>query len=89
VAAPVQPALSPHQISGFARVVTGTHVVIETRDGKQVTADLTEAIARHAAIQAVAGEPVLARGDYDSKGILQVTSFLHAKPQPVLWRPDR
>jgi hypothetical protein len=89
VEAPAQPALSPHQISGFVRVVSGTHVVIETRDGKQVTADLTEAIARHAAIQAVAGEPVLARGDYDSQGILQVTSFLHAKPQAVLWRPDR
>jgi hypothetical protein len=89
VAAPVQPALSPHQISGFVRKISGTSVVIEARDGKQITADLTEAIARHAAIQAVAGEPVLARGDYDSHGILQAVSFLHAKPQPVLWRPDR
>ena len=89
VAAPAQPALSPHQISGFVRKVSGTSVVIEARDGKQITADLTDAIARHAAIQAVAGEPVLARGDYDSHGILQAVSFLHAKPQPVLWRPDR
>jgi hypothetical protein len=70
-------------------VVWGSHVVIELRDGKQIKADLTEAIARHAAVQAVVGEPVLARGDYDSNGILQVTSFLHAKPQPVLWKPDR
>ena len=89
VAAPAQPALSPHQISGFVRKVSGTSVVIEVRDGKQITADLTEAIARHAAIQAVVGEPVLARGDYDSHGILLAVSFLHAKPQPVLWRPDR
>jgi hypothetical protein len=88
-AAPVQPVLSPHQITGFIRVVWGSHVVIELRDGKQIKADLTEAIARHAAVQAVVGEPVLARGDYDSNGILQVTSFLHAKPQPVLWKPDR
>ncbi|MGA7623587.1 MAG: hypothetical protein WCA91_08400 [Candidatus Acidiferrales bacterium] len=89
VASPSQPALSPHQISGFVREVSGTQVVIEVRDGKQITADLTEAIARHAAIQAVVGQPVLARGDYNSQGILQVMSFLHAKQQPVLWRPDR
>jgi hypothetical protein len=63
--------------------------VIEVRDGKQITVELTEAIARHAAIQAIDGEPVLARGDFDSHGILQATSFLHAKPQPILWRPDR
>ena len=89
VAAPAQPALSPRQVSGFVRKVSGTSVVIEARDGKQITADLTEAIARNAAVQAVVGEPVLARGDYDSQGILQVESFLHAKPPSVLWRPDR
>jgi hypothetical protein len=89
VAAPSQPVLSPHQISGFVREASGTRVVIEVRDGKQITVELTEAIARHAAIQAIDGEPVLARGDFDSHGILQATSFLHAKPQPILWRPDR
>ncbi len=89
VAAPSQSALSAHQISGFVREVSGTRVVIEARDGSRITVDLNEAISRHAAIQAVLGGAVLARGDYDPRGILQAVSFLHAKPQPVLWRPDR
>jgi hypothetical protein len=63
--------------------------VIELRDGQRVTADLTEATRHHTAVQAVVGEPVLVRGDYDHDGILQAESFLHAKPQPVLWPPDR
>jgi len=31
---------------------------------------------------------VLARGDYVN-GTLQAMSLLHAKPKPILWRPDR
>jgi PQQ enzyme repeat len=86
---PPEPVLSAHQISGFIRSTAGARVVIELRDGRRVTADLTEATRRHTAVQAVVGEPVLVRGDYDHDGILQAESFLHAKPQPVLWRPDR
>jgi hypothetical protein len=81
--------LSAHQISGFIRSTAGARVVIELRDGTRVTADLTEATQRHTAVQAVVGEPVLVRGDYDHDGILQAESFLHAKPQQVLWPPDR
>ncbi|MGA8557103.1 MAG: hypothetical protein WB630_22035, partial [Candidatus Acidiferrales bacterium] len=89
LAAPAQPAASPHQISGFVREISGTRVVIQARDGKQITVDLTETISHHAAVQAGVGDPVLARGNYDQDGVLQATSFLHAKPQPVLWGPDR
>ena len=86
---PPEPTLSAHQISGFIRSTAGARVVIELRDGTRVTADLTEATRRHTAVQAVVGEPVFVRGDYDHDGILQAESFLHAKPQPVLWGPDR
>ncbi|MGO9039485.1 MAG: choice-of-anchor D domain-containing protein [Steroidobacteraceae bacterium] len=86
---PPEPVLSAHQISGFIRSSAGARVVIELRDGKRVTADLSEATRRHTAVQAVVGEPVLVRGDYDPNGVLQADSFLHAKPQPALWRPDR
>ena len=86
---PLEPVLSAHQISGFVRSMEGARVVIELRDRKRVTADLTEATRHHATIQAVVGEPVLVRGDYDLDGILQAESVLHAKPQPVLWRTDR
>jgi hypothetical protein len=86
---PPEPTLSAHQISGFIRSTAGARVVIELRDGRRVTTDLTEATRRHTAVQAVVGEPVLVRGDYDHDGILQAESFLHAKPQPVLWGPDR
>ncbi len=86
---PAEPVLSAHQISGFIRSAAGALVVIELRDGTRVTADLTEATRRHTAVQAAVGEPVLVRGDYDHNGVLQAESFLHAKPQPVLWRPDR
>ena len=84
-----EPALSAHQISGFIRSMAGARMVIELRDGKRVTVDLTEATRRHTAVQGVVGEPVLVRGDYDHDGILQAESFLHAKPQQLLWRPDR
>jgi hypothetical protein len=86
---PPEPVLSAHQISGFVRSVAGLRVVIEQRDGKRVTADLTEATRRHAAVQAIVGEPALARGDYDHDGILHAESFLHAKPQPMFWPPNR
>lgn len=86
---PPEPVVSAHQISGFIRSSAGARVLIELRDGKRVTADLREATRRHTAVQAVVGEPVLVRGDDDPNGVLQAESFLHAKPQPALWRPDR
>jgi len=88
-APPSEAVLSAHQISGYVREVVGARVVIELRNGQRVTADLTEAARRHATIQPQVGNPVLARGDYDRNGILQAESIMHAKAQPVLWRPDR
>jgi hypothetical protein len=84
-----EPVLSAHQISGFIRSRSGAQVVIELRDGSRITADLTEATRRHAAVRAAVGAPVLVRGDYDGDGNLQAESFLHTKPKPVLWQPDR
>jgi hypothetical protein len=86
---PPEPVLSAHRISGFVRSVAGVRVVIELRDGKRVTTDLAEATRGHTVVEAVVGEPVLVRGDYDHDGIFQAESFLHAKPQPLLWPPDR
>jgi hypothetical protein len=83
------PLPSAHQISGFIRSRSGAEVVIELRNGSRITADLTEAIRRHTAVRAAVGAPVLVRGDYDKDGNLQAESFLHAKPEPALWQPDR
>jgi hypothetical protein len=39
-----------YQISGFIRSAVGARVVIELRDGRRITADLSEAIRRHSAV---------------------------------------
>jgi hypothetical protein len=86
--APVDAAVSVHEISGFVRAAHGSRVTIETRDGKAVAVDLTEAKRNDTAVRPVVGDPVLARGDF-VRGVLRADSFLHAKPHPSQWRPDR
>ena len=85
---PAEAAISAHQVSGFVRAVLGARIVMETRDGKRITVDLSEAIQREAAVHPTVGDTALARGDF-VHGMLRAESFLHTIPQPALWRPDR
>jgi hypothetical protein len=78
----------PHQVYGFVSAVAGSRLDIRTRTGTHVTVDVSAAMARNTAFPASVGAAVLARGDYVN-GTLQAMSLLHAKPKPILWRPDR
>jgi len=79
---------SAHRISGFVRSVSGAQVSIELRDGRRVTADISDASRRHTAVRPLLGEAVFVRGDYQH-GILQAESFVRAKPESDFWQPDR
>ncbi len=79
---------SAHQISGFVRSVSGEKMVIELRDGRRVTADVSDARRRHAAVRAAPGEAVFLRGNYQ-RGILRAESLVSARPDSGSWRPDR
>jgi hypothetical protein len=79
---------SAHRVSGFVRSVSGAQVIIELRDGRRVTADISDARRHHTAVRPLLGEAVFVRGDY-RHGMLQAESVVRAKPDSDFWQPDR
>ena len=90
----VQPSFaslaSPHEITGTLRAVSGSTLTLQTRTGKSVKIDDSQAVQNEEVAPLFVGQPFTALGSsFDANGALVATSIVQAKgPSGELWPPD-
>jgi hypothetical protein len=78
-----------HEVYGIVEQMTHTTISIRKRDGEMQQLDVSGAVRTlHFAIPTI-GHALLARGTYDTYGILHADTVLHAKDRSALWPTDR
>ena len=78
-----------HEIYGTIRSVDGSMITIATRDGTMLKVDATDAMRHHNCAAPKVGRAMMARGVYETGGVLRAQNGFHAKPSPVIWMADR
>lgn len=78
-----------HQISGTVTKLAGTHLTIQTRDGKLLEVDATRARNSFRYPPLTAGSKITAAGSYNSSDVLEAELVFRAKRAPMTWPPDR
>jgi hypothetical protein len=87
----VRPSLPAgmHEISGTIRAVDGSMITIQTRSGQTLKVDATDAIRHSNYAAPKVGRALMARGTYETGGVLRAEYVFHAKPSPAIWMADR
>jgi hypothetical protein len=80
----------PHEITGVLEHAEGVVLTLQTRAGKIVRVDDSDAHRRDQIGVLVQGNAYTAQGtNYDSTGALLAQTVTRAKPSPAIWPPDR
>ena len=75
-----EPALSGHGIYGTLIAMRKGSLTLRTRNA--------EALKAHQSAILTVGDAVLARGEYDSSGVMHARSIQRAQPSKALWGSD-
>jgi hypothetical protein len=82
-------AMGVHEIYGTIHNVDGSMITVATRNGQTLKIDATPAMRDfHYAVPKV-GRALMARGTYETGGVLRAEYVFHAKPSPAIWMADR
>jgi len=84
-----QPADASHLVCGIAHKISGSKFEIETRSGKVVRVDATNAIQADRRAILYEGTPVSAEGAIDKGGVLHAETVNRLKNSRSSWPPDR
>src|SRR3984893_4589526 len=90
----VQPSFaslaSPHEITGTLRAVSGSTLTLQTRTGKSVKIDDSQAVQNEEVAPLFVGQPFTALGSsFDANGALVATSIVRANGSSgAFWPPD-
>jgi hypothetical protein len=84
-------SLSPgeHEIYATLQSIAPDRMNVQTRTGRAVAVDISDAERNHLMAKPALGHALLARGTFDQDGVMHANTILHAKDNPALWRPDR
>ncbi len=85
LAAPTGPAV---ELFGTISKVQGNQLIIETRDGKQLTIDATPALTAQESTPLVDGRAVDILGTEELGGVVRADVIRHAKDAPTSWGAD-
>jgi hypothetical protein len=78
-----------HDVFGTIRNIKGSQLTIETRTGRLVQVDATEAIRAHLSVPLAEANTVEVRGTLDAQGVLHAEAILRVMDLPELWPDDR
>jgi hypothetical protein len=78
-----------HEIFGTIRSVDGAFITIATRTGQTLKIDATPAMRDYHYAAPKIGRALMARGVYETGGVLRAEYVFHAKPSPAIWMADR
>lgn len=84
-----QLAAGEHEIYATVLEMYGTTLLVEKRNGDRVYVDASEAERKFRLAEPSVGHALIARGRYDSSGVLRADTLLHAKDNRQIWLPDR
>jgi len=80
----------PHEITGVLEHADGAVLTLQTRTGKIVQVDDSDALRLGQISVLVQGNAYTAQGTtYDSTGALRAQAVGRAMPSPAIWAPDR
>jgi len=88
---PVASLASPHEITGTLLAISGSTLTLQTRTGKSVKIDDSQAVQNEEVAPLFVGQPFTALGSsFDANGALVATSIVRANGSSgALWPPDR
>ena len=78
-----------HEIYGTIRSVDGSIITIAKRDGQMLKIDATPAMRDFHYAAPKVGRALMARGVYETGGVLLAEYVFHAKPSSAIWMADR
>src|ERR1700752_1480222 len=78
-----------HDVFGTIRNIKGSQLTIETRTGRLMQVDATEAIRAHLSVPLAEANTIEVRGTLDAQGVLHAETILRAMDLPELWPDDR
>ena len=82
-------AAGQHEIYGMVKAIAGDAITIQTRDGKSLVVDSSNASRKFDKAQPWVGHAMMARGTMKADGSLSADIVMHAKDHPVMWPADR
>lgn len=78
-----------HEIYGTIRAIDGSTITIQTRGGQMLKVDATVAIDKRNYAAPKIGRALMARGVYETGGVLRADYVFHAKSSAAIWMADR
>jgi hypothetical protein len=82
-------AAGMHEFYGTVRGIDGAFITIALRNGQTLKIDATPAMREYHYAAPKIGRALMARGAYETGGMLRGDYVFHAKPNPAIWMADR
>lgn len=77
-----------HEVFGTVKAINGTNITVARRDGSLISVDMRPAIDNERFASPTVGHGVRLRGSLAGNA-MTAQYVMHAKDNPVTWRPDR